>query len=248
MNWPGKSRRGLLILFAMLLVCIPAAAYPFEYHVSPADTTGARISSDLARVPFSDLSPREMAIAEAFILSPAFILPVELLFALKIFSCLAFRRILKKNILSSAQRSNIYHLIASVPGIGVAALCRQAGASRGSLNYHLALLKHHNKISEVRVRVGIGYCVSNGDYGDVEQRVMKYLQNDAGKRVLGAIAETPGITRTGLMGALGLEGPSVTWHTQRLASEGIIIAEKEGRFARYTLSERARICYQSRGA
>ena len=34
---------------------------------------------------------------------------------------------------------------------------------------------------------------------------------------------------------MGIPGPSITWHTKRLAGDGIISTSKEGRAVRYTL-------------
>ena len=224
------------ILLAFCILVIPVAAYSSDYVVEPGYGSIGMPAPDLNPVSFWNLSPREMAVVGALVLFPAFTVPVELFFALKIFFALGFRRIARKNILDSVSRHAVYDCIHADPGIRITELVRNTGLSRGSVNYHLALLAITGKITTLRTHGDISYFENSGKYSPAEQKVLKYLRGETERRILSTLLAAPRATRSDLEEILSLSGPTVTWHMKRLSDDGMVTIAKDGRFSFYALS------------
>ncbi len=65
------------------------------------------------------------------------------------------------------------------------------------------------------------------------------MRNATTRRILGLISVSTDISRKEIAGIIGITGPSVTWHTNRLARDGIVIIARDGRDARICLSRDA---------
>jgi len=229
------------VLLAALLIA-PTSALARGYSVAPGYGSAGTPAPDLAPITFWDLSPREMVIVGALAVSPALVFPIELLLMIKLFSCLAFRRVARANILSNLTRNTVYSCIAKTPGIGPADLARETGISRGTLNYHLALLKFSGKIAVAKMHGSLGYFENNAKYDDFFQIVLKHLRNESEKTILEVLAARPGSTRSDLERVLGVSGPTVTWHMQRMSADNLLAIRKEGRHTRYFLTGRTLEC------
>jgi predicted transcriptional regulator len=204
-----------------------------------AGADGAVPSPDLVQVSFWDLSIREMAIVVLLALFPALVLPVELLFALKLFACLGFRRIARKNILGNATRQAVFLCIAESPGIGLAAIARRTQVSRGALSYHLALLEFWHVVVSRKIHGSTGYFENSGRYGSLEQGLLGCLRHETARKILYALSDRPARTRSDLETYLSLSGPTVTWHIKRLEEDGLLTRARDGRFSRYSLTDAA---------
>lgn len=229
----------VLAFFLLLVMIVPASAHLPGYSIEPAYDTGGIPAPDIMPITFWDLSLREMAIVLALALSPVLVFPVELIFALKLFACLGFRRIARNNILGNATRQAIYLCIARMPGIGIQALVRETLVSRGALSYHIALLKLQNKIVVQKNHGNIGYFENNGRYDGLEQKVISHLRNDTGRKILGTLAAYPARSRSDLEHLLSVSGPTVTWHMKRLEDDGLLAVARDGRYCRYCLTDMA---------
>lgn len=227
---------GLLIL-SLVVIAVPASAFPSDYVVEPGYGFVGMPAPDLNPITFWDLSPREMAVVAALIVFPAFVIPVELFFALKIFFYLGFRRVARSNILDSSSRQAVYTSIRSDPGVRISELIRDTGLSRGSVNYHLAMLAFTGKITLLRTHGDISYFENSGKYTPAEQKVLKYLRSETERQILAALFTAARTSRSDLEKVLALSGPTVTWHMKRLSDDGIVSIAKDGRFSSYSLQE-----------
>ena len=228
-----------LVFFLLLVLIVPVSAHLQGYSVEPAYGTGGIPAPDITQITFWDLSLREMAIVITLAFLPVMVFPVELVFALKLFACLGFRRIARNNILGNTTRQAIYQCIARMPGIGLQDLIRETLVSRGALSYHLALLKIQNKIVVQKSHGNIGYFENNGRYDGLEQKVISYLRHDTGRKILGTLATYPGRSRSDLENLLAVSGPTITWHMKRLGDDGLLTMVKDGRYSRYSLTDMA---------
>ena len=224
-------------LVAIIPIALPAAAFPSEYVIEPAYGAIGTPSPDLCQTTFWDLSLREMAIVSVLAISPLFIFPVEILFMLKIFFCLGFRRISRSNILDSDSRQSVFAGIQASPGIRITELVKKTGLSRGTVNYHLAVLRFNGKITYLRTNGEISYFENSQKYEPAERKVIRYLRNETEMLIFRALMECPRASRADLEKLLALSGPTVTWHMKRLCADGMVRVSREGRYSRYTLPE-----------
>ncbi|MDO9324764.1 MAG: winged helix-turn-helix transcriptional regulator [Methanoregula sp.] len=229
---------GLLLAVLLAALAAPAVALPQAYLVEPAFGLTGIATADLIPITFWDLTFREMVIIGALALSPVFVFPVEIFFALKLLTCFGFKRIARNNILTSTIRNTLYSLIRSRPGISFVELSQELGISRGALTYHLTLMRISQKIILLKDHGVISYFENSGRYGDGEQKVLKYLRQETDKKILLTLAKNPLMSRTDFEKLLGVSGPSVSWHMKRLIDDGILNVRKDGRFSRYILSDR----------
>jgi predicted transcriptional regulator len=238
----GRLVPAVLLALFMLSFAAPASAFITGYSVEPAYGSVGKSAADLKVISFWELSLREMAIVFALALSPACLFPVEIFFALKFFSCLGFRRIARNNILKNGTRQAIYQCITINPGINFHELCKSMEISRGALDYHLRLLKFQGKITVFRTHGGTSFFVNTPFYDDLDRKVLASLRNDTEKTILKTLVDRDDLSRQDLEKLLAVSGPSVTWYMKRLADEGILCVRKEGRYARYMLTEKTQHC------
>jgi len=238
----GKLVPAVLLALFVLSFAAPASAFITGYSIEPAYGSVGKSAADLQPISFWDLSLREMAIVLALAISPTCLFPVEIFFTLKIFSCLGFRRIARNNILRNGNRQAIYQCITLNPGITFHELCKVMEISRGALDYHLSLLRFQGKVAPLRIHGGTCFFVNSLFYDDLERKVLATLRNHTERTILTMLVDRDDLSRQDLEKILAMSGPSVTWYMKRLAEEGLLCVQKEGRYARYTLTEKTQYC------
>jgi len=231
--------RSFSLLFVILLGALvaPAIAFPQEYTVEPAFGVAGFAAQDIVPITFWDLTLREMAIVLALAISPLLLAPVEIVFAAKVLSLLGFRRIARGNVLAHSIRNAIYGSIQKRPGISPGELAAETGISRGALAYHLALLRALGKIVLVKDHGAVCCFENSGTFNRCEQLMLTCLRSDTGRKILRALARSPGLSRAELGQILCVSGPTVTWHMKRLASDGAVSISRQGKFCRYVISD-----------
>jgi predicted transcriptional regulator len=234
-----KSARAscALLVFVLITLAVPAAALSPGYIVEPAFGAAGTAAADVIPITFWDLNIREMVIIGALALSPVFVFPTEIFFALKLLSCFGFRRIARGNILASSVRSTLFNAIRSAPGISFVELLEETKISRGALTYHLALMRFSGKIVLLESHGTTSYFENSDRYNPGEKEVLKYLRQETDRTILFSLARTPLLSRRDFERIHGVSGPTVTWHMKRLIDDGLLNLQKDGRFSRYTLSE-----------
>lgn len=244
-----KSARAscALLVFLLMVLAAPAAALSAGYIVEPAFGAAGVAAADVVPVTFFDLTFREMVIIGALAISPAFVFPAEIFFALKLLSCFGFRRIARGNILESPVRNTLYNAIRDQPGISFIELVEAAKISRGALTYHLALMRFSGKIVLLESHGTTSYFENSDRYNDGEREVLRYLRQETDRKILFSLAKTPLLSRRDFERILGVSGPTVTWHMKRLIDDGLLSIRKDGRFSRYFLSGGTLECLRKYG-
>ncbi|WP_292370647.1 winged helix-turn-helix transcriptional regulator [Methanoregula sp. UBA64] len=234
---PRPVRAAALIFFLLLAACIPAVTADYGgYSVAPAKagaTDGPPL--DTKPISFFDLDLREMLIALALSFCPVLVYPVELFFSLKLLLALGYRKVEKNAVLWNQNRREIFASIAANPGVRFVTLERLTGIKEGTLKYHLLILEAKRRIVSFGSGRSLRYFENNGRYNTLEKRVFFHLQNPTTRKILEILAASPEVSRKDIAGIVGIAGPSITWHTKRLAGDGIISTSKKGRAVRYTL-------------
>ena len=109
-------------------------------------------------------------------ISPALPFPVELLFFIKAFTVLGYRKIEHDAILHNDNRRIIFEAVKANPGIYFNDLSRITGLNRGTLKYHLVILKLNKKISTLNTCGSERYFENNGYYTDLERILFRRLR------------------------------------------------------------------------
>ncbi|MDJ1420930.1 MAG: winged helix-turn-helix transcriptional regulator [Candidatus Methanoperedens sp.] len=167
------------------------------------------------------------------------IMPVETLAAAKSLTYLGYKAITDNNILSNSTRLKILDYIKRNPGASFNVISKETGVNRGTLSYHLKILKMHKNIRPYKNRSYIKYFENPIKFSDDEKKVLQYLKQDASRRIIEVLIERPGASRKDLSNAIGISGPAVTQCIEYLQADGIVEIEKGGQFNKYYVSARA---------
>jgi len=196
---------------------------------------------ETTRITFWELPPRLMLITVLQSISPVLIVPLGLFFFLQGLAFLGYRKITPGNVLGSPARSLIFEKIQANPGIYFNELSRETGLNRGSLRYHLALMRVTGKISTLVMDGDIRYFENSGRFSATEQKVLKFLRNNKERAIFTHLMDNPETTRGDLEKILGISGAAVTWHTNRLCDAGMLTVARSGKTARYLIDPDARM-------
>ena len=229
----------LFVVFLCPVLTIPASANLGGYTVEPASDSDIAAAEPLETVfvPFWNLPPRIMLVAIVLSLSPLLLFPLELLFLLKMFAFLGFRRLRKTSVLDHPTRMFIFCVIQKNPGIGVMEISRKTGTQATTLRYHLSVLKLMNKVTVLETPGNTRYFENAGCYSRVEQKLIKHLKSPPNQVIFRLVMENPDLTRAHLESALEMSGPGVNWYLNRLSCDGLLTISKDGRNARYAISK-----------
>lgn len=240
-----KCRSLIPVLFFALNLCVSivsiAGADSGGYTVEPVTADmDPGTPLDTVYVPFWNLPPQGMAFVLALSISPLLLYPLELVFLLKIFISLGYRKIAKTSVLDNEIRKEIYHYVEENPGTFFSAISKDIQVKPGTLQYHLAVLKLFGKIALLETNGHTRYFQNSRNFSKTEQLLIKYLQNPTERTIFEFLIKFPEITRKDLEESLGISGVAVTWHMNRLSQENLLQVRKVGRNARYTLNPEAK--------
>ena len=228
----------ILILFLCSWSLVPSGSCDFHpgYTVGPV-TPDMDTGTPLETVPvdFWDLPPGMMLLALALSVSSVIGFPVEIFFFIKLYAFLGYRKISQITILYNEARNRIYSCIRDNPGISYNALVRMTGIKRGTLRYHLIMLKMAGKITIPESSGNPRYFENSGIYSGPEKTVLKYLRNKTDGRIFQLLMENSEVTRNEIGKDLGLSASTVSWRMKRLGDEKLIWIQKTGKNMRYRI-------------
>ena len=224
----------IISLCSCTLFVAGACAIPNGYAVDPV-TPDMDMGAPLGTVPadFWDLPPGIMLLSLLVSLSTMLGFPVELFFGMKFYAWLGYRKITQSTIFNNATRSRIYSCIRDNPGIFSTALVRMTDVKRGTLRYHLTILKLTGKITVLDSSGNARYFENSGIYSQSEKAVLKYVRNSTDCRIFRLLMENPGLSRNDLGNLLGLSASTISWRMNRLSGDNLIRVQKSGKNVRY---------------
>lgn len=229
-----------LLVFLLVAVGPSSAIATGGYRAAPVqagDVQGGL--QDPVPISFWDLTLREMLIALCFSFCPLLVYPVELIFLTKILIALGYRKVEQYALRFNRNRQKIYETIVANPGVKFHALERLTGMKEGTLKYHLVRLETKRKIVSVSFGGSTRYFENDGMYTEVEKKVFLHIQNPTTRRILEILSASASVSRKDIAAAIGIAGPSISWHTKRLATDGIISTSQNGRGIRYIFSPKS---------
>jgi len=162
-------------------------------------------------------------------------MPVETLVSLKALTYLGCKRISGSNVLDHEIRLKIYDFIQKNPGVHYIAIANETGINRGTLRYHLAMLKVQNVIVPYKTRGRIHYFLNESTYGEKEKAAIAALKNDKHRRIISEILNSERITHGELAEKVGVSPPTINWHIGHLKEQGIVRADTDGRYTAYSI-------------
>ena len=162
-------------------------------------------------------------------------MPVETLVSLKALTYLGCKRISGSNVLDHEIRLKIYDYIRKHPCVHYSDIANETGINRGTLRYHLAILKMQKVIVPYKSRGKIHYFLNESTYGEKEKAVLAALKNEKHRRIISEILNRGQITHEKLAEKIGVSAPTINWHIRHLKEQGIVRADTNGRYTAYSI-------------
>jgi len=136
-------------------------------------------------------------------------------------------------------RLKILQFIESNPGITANNIKSNLSLKRGTIRYHINVLKETGKI--VLLKNGNYISLFPKDHNILNNMYSRdiepYLQGVTCKKICWLIYENPGITNKEISEELGLTKSAITSHIQKLAENGYLIVEPNGKSKNYYFKE-----------
>lgn len=148
-----------------------------------------------------------------------------------------YARLKKEDILENAIRDDILHVVGAQPGISASELGRRLECGWGTLVYHLTVLERMKLLSSAREGRHKRFFVQ-GRINYSDKGALAILANPAARIILDAVRQHPGIIQKDLGDRVGLSAGTVAWHVERLAANGLVVKQEDGRSVRYHPSDR----------
>jgi len=218
-----------------------------ELYFTPhsADTV---LLNDPAPTPISlaDLPPDVLILLGLAALMPCVICLGKYLSAAQFTLVGGFRRVTRKNILSTGSREQIFQYIREHPGAYLHDIKKATGFTYKNLIYHLKVLTNFGAVTSSECKRSVGYFENAGKFSRTERALMLHLRQPREREILAIIAQHPGISRKEIGLLAGISGPSVSWHMAGLLNDKIIEQRREGTVARHYFAEEMRNLYEAR--
>jgi predicted transcriptional regulator len=152
--------------------------------------------------------------------------------SLKIFPAIIIRI---KRFVENQNRQSIFKYISDNPCTTTAEISRNLGINRGTLRYHLMMLKKQNRVTPYKTRGKIHYFLNESTYGEKEKVALAALKNEKHRRIISEILNGGQITHGKLAEKIGVSAPTINWHIRHLKEEGIVRANTDGRYTEYSI-------------
>lgn len=147
-----------------------------------------------------------------------------------------YSRISKRNLCENPIREKILQAVNEHPGISLAHIESLVGSTYKNLRYHLDLLEKHGMVVKYKSDV-IRYFPQPGICTPDRRQILARMRNRRAREIMDFIAKRPGASRKEISRAIGISGPSVSWHIDRLEREGIVIRKREGNIVRHFIAD-----------
>jgi len=226
MRWIG------VLLFVLFIFSFTANAEKGGYTVEPyapqkelIDTTGADTTISFWELPLWI----KIAYISGIILA-----------SLGLFKVIPIVLARIKNVLENQNRQGIFKYILNNPGCTIAEVSDKQEINRGSVKYHLRILKSEGKIILTKMGKFLRLFQNSRAFKDNEQKMAAHLKSETGRLILRTIFENPGITNQELTDKFHVDKSTIHWHIQQFRNENIVVFEQEGKYKRYFINTGAK--------
>jgi predicted transcriptional regulator len=153
-----------------------------------------------------------------------------------IFIITGFKIVDNVNLLDNSKRNSIYTYIETRPGACLTEIMENTGLNRGSVRYHLRILKTQNKTEAYEDGGKIRYFQNNSMYIEREKQVLMALQNITSQKIISGILNGKCNTNLTLAQEIGISKSAVSEHVKKLKEIDLIKETKKGRNIIYRIN------------
>jgi len=220
------------------LVLLVSVADATEYTVRPSRNVGKEPGMSVSGEKVQEIDPIPFWLFLLVSIFPQLTAaPIETLIPLKAAGYLGYKRICKENALESPQRRKILRFVKRNPGLHFREISRRVPLTRGTLDYHMKTMESVGLLKTVSGRGRIHYFVADAPYSAEEETLIIALRNESLRRIITGIYLNQGACNEEIAEDVGLSGATVREHVRYLEDLGVVIAERDGRYVRYTLAK-----------
>jgi len=142
--------------------------------------------------------------------------------------------------LAHGTREQLYEFIRDAPGSYLAEISNETGVTMGTVRYHLRILEFENLVTSEEIRGRRRYVPVGTDWAELEAA----LHDETPARILEALERGGPASVSGLADRLDRDPSTISHHLDRLADDGIVERERDGRAVVNKLADSARIALE----
>jgi predicted ArsR family transcriptional regulator len=135
---------------------------------------------------------------------------------------------------AARRRETIYRYIQAHPGSHVRGMKNHLGLATGALQYHLYWLERHGLVTTRRSGF-FRHVYPSRTFGDREEVLLGVLSQETPREILLCLVQRGSLSQGALAEMLGHSQPTVSWHMERLARDGVVRRTKSSRTVTYEL-------------
>lgn len=140
-----------------------------------------------------------------------------------------YTRLLPGEMLDNEQRARVYERIRAQPGAHPSQIAEDLGLGWGTVVYHLARLEEGKLVTCKSYNNRKCYFAIGSALDAQARTAVAAMGSDPARRIVEAVAASPGITQKDLASAVGISQALASWHVKRLVASGVLLAERAGR-------------------
>ncbi|MDW7727685.1 MAG: winged helix-turn-helix transcriptional regulator [Candidatus Methanoperedens sp.] len=160
----------------------------------------------------------------------------ETFFPIRLFPILGgYKKICHSNVLENKSRDRLYGFIKSRPGSYFSEIIKATGLNRGTVDYHLGIMKAEKMIESSKTNGKKRYFLNHFTYNKAEQTVIAELKNDVHRRIILEILNDQSINHKTLAERIGVSASTISWHIKHLKERGIVKADTKSLYTIYSI-------------
>ncbi|MGB1698137.1 MAG: winged helix-turn-helix transcriptional regulator [Thermoplasmatota archaeon] len=149
-----------------------------------------------------------------------------------------YARVHGQEVLEHPGRAEVYNLVKAEPGMHFNDLLQRLSFGQSTLNYHLRVLEKNDFVTRVKDgRYARFFDRQSGQYSSTRKEAVSTLRNDTTAAIAVHVLRNPGVVQKELSGQFGIAPSTVSWHIQRLCSQGLIDKERDHNHVRYYMGD-----------
>ncbi len=181
-----KLKKKLIVCLLFFLLTSTAGATAYIVKPAASDQAGASIKEDKI-IELEDFTIYWQFLLWLFILHllsarNMLLRPIKIIFIIT-----GFKITSNVNLLDNLSRNSIYAYIETRSGACFTEIVKNTGLNRGSVRYHLQILKTQNKIEAYDDGGKIRYFQNNSMYSEKEKKVLATFENVTNQRIISGI-------------------------------------------------------------
>jgi DNA-binding transcriptional ArsR family regulator len=160
--------------------------------------------------------------------------------AARVLAVFGYKRYSDDDPLEHETREQLYEFIRDSPGAYLTEISEGTDVKMGTARYHLRILAFENLVTSEEIRGRRRYVPVGTEWAELEAA----LHDETTARIVESLAEKGPDSVSGLADRLDRDPSTITHHLDRLAEDGIVERERDGRAVVNKLSDSARIALE----